>query len=597
MRYRIFSILLSVTLLLTTMQVGAASTLLQPRSLRQLGGRQLWLPICSRRGINGSAAFFDNTNTAVMDQVSCVSPSYGAVSAIKLVYAGFDMPQEGEIDRPVTATGYASLLVPTLNSFTVYAGASVPSGTTTLSFSASTAGVNAISAGQTLSTNGTGIASGTYVAGVATSFTAGSGNTPGTTTVTLSTATTAATTANQALYFSGWMTPAKFGGRRQFAVEPAHDVVTSDAMSVNLPASTQFFIRTAASFSATGLQLMDYPGSGSKLTGEFDSRSTSLNDQTGTPAVLSNTGGGFWCPVAVLGLVSVPVGTSAPGGVLILGDSIAAGTGDTADALGLQGYIQRSLENNVPFVNAARGSTTAAGLALGGDGQYALSIDDGVTDVLLEDGRNDVLSLNLSAATVEQFIAQVATRYAQAGKRVWCFTVPPTTQSNDGWTTLANQSWTLTTATLSSAAASGATSVVLGSIANVAVGQAVSGTGIAAGTMVTALNSANLTITLSTGTTAAIASGSKLSFGTTNAAGSSAEQQRLAYNGFMRASATSLGCTGLVDAESLLADPGGSGKWRVDLGSASADGVHPSAALHQAIVSAGLIRASMFQPQ
>ncbi len=65
----------------------------------------------------------------------------------------------------------------------------------------------------------------------------------------------------------------------------------------------------------------------------------------------------------------------------------------------------------------------------------------------------------------------------------------------------------------------------------------------------------------------------------------------------MRASAASVGCTGLVDVESLLADPGGSGRWRVDLGSASADGVHQSAALLQAIVTAGLIRPSMFQPQ
>lgn len=144
------------------------------------------------------------------------------------------------------------------------------------------------------------------------------------------------------------MTPAKFGGHRQFTIKPAHDVVTLDAMSVNLPAGTQCFVRTPASFSATGLQLMDYPGSGSKLTGEFDSRSTSLNDQVGMPAVLSNTGGGLWCPVAVLGLVSVPVGTAVPGGVLILGDSIAAGTGDNADALGLQGYVQRSFETTCP---------------------------------------------------------------------------------------------------------------------------------------------------------------------------------------------------------------------------------------------------------
>ncbi len=582
---------------LSPLRPAAASTTLQPRSLRQLGGRQLWLPICSRRGVNGSAAFFDGVNTAVMDQVACVSPAYGTVTAVRLVYAAFDLGQQGEIDRPVTATGSASVLAPGLNAFTLYGGASVAAGATTLTFSPTGAGANAISAGQSLSTNGAGIASGTYVVSVANGFASGSGNTPATTTVTLSAPTTAATTAGQAFYFAGWLTPAKFGGRRQFTIEPAHDVVTSDAMSVNLPPGTTFFVRTAASFSAAGMQLMDYPGAGSRLAGEFDSRSTTLNDQTGAPAVLANSGGGYWCPVAVLGLVSVPPGGVVPGGVLILGDSIAAGTGDAADALGLQGYIQRSLENMVPFVNAARGSTTAAGLALQGDGQYALSIDDGVTDVLLEDGRNDILSLNLPATTVEGFVGQIAARYAQAGKRVWCFTVPPTTQSNDGWTTLANQSWTLASATVSAAAASGATSLTLNSLAGLAVGQAVSGTGIAAGTTLVALNGATLVATLSTPTSAALAVGGKLLFGTSAASASSGEAQRLAYNAFLRGSYASLGCAGLIDVERVFADRAGSGKWRVDLGAATADGVHPSAALHQAAVSAGLITPAMFQPQ
>jgi lysophospholipase L1-like esterase len=71
------------------------------------------------------------------------------------------------------------------------------------------------------------------------------------------------------------------------------------------------------------------------------------------------------------------------GSVLILADSIAAGTGDNADNLFYQGYIQRSLRNDVPFVTAARGSTTAFGLLAHGDGRYSLSIDNGVSDVYL----------------------------------------------------------------------------------------------------------------------------------------------------------------------------------------------------------------------
>ena len=152
-----------------------------------------------------------------------------------------------------------------------------------------------------------------------------------------------------------------------------------------------------------------------------------MNDLTMSPASLSNTGGGYWGPVAVLAQVTVSPGQVVPGTALVLGDSIAAGTGDLPDALGLEGYIQRSLENNVPFVTAARGSTTAYGLLAHGDGQYALSIDTGITDVLLELGRNDIEQFSLSAASVETTLQAVAARYVLAGKRVWCFSVPPTT--------------------------------------------------------------------------------------------------------------------------------------------------------------------------
>ena len=571
-----------------------AGLITPPKSLRALAGRQVWVPVCSRRGINGSSAWFDNTNTAVMDQVACVSPAFGTVTAMKLVYAAFDMPQQGETDRPVTATGTAAIYVPSANPNTVLANGSVASGSATLNFASTTLGASGISVGQLISSSGGGIAANTYVTSVANSFLAGSGNQPSGTVVTMNNPTTAATAAGQPFSFSGSFIPAKFGGRRQFTIEPAHDVVTSDPVAVALPAGTTFFIRSFANLSAAGLQLMDYPGAGSRLTGEFDNRSTTPLDQTLVPVALSNTGGGYWCPVAVLGLVTLPAGQPSPGAVLILGDSIAAGTGDTADALGLQGYIQRSLENNIGFVTAARGSTTAFSVVAHGDGQYALSVDTGITDVLLEDGRNDILSFQVTDTQLETYIGQIATRYVQAGKRVWCFTIPPTTQSNDGWTSLGNQSWTVAVAnTGSSATGSGSVSVPMASLANLAVGQAVSGTGIAAGSVITALG-AN-TITLSAPLTAGLPAGTKLSFGSGNASASPAETYRRSYNGYLRQHAAVLGCSGLIDPDSIFADQGGSAKWRVDLGQASVDGVHPAAVLHQAAVNAALITPAMFQ--
>ncbi len=571
-----------------------AGVVTPPKSLRALAGRQVWVPICSRRGVNGSSAWFDNTNVSVMDQVACVSPAYGSVTAVKLVYAAFDMPQQGETDRPVVASGTAAVYVPSANANVVLANGAVASGASVLTFGASTLGANGISVGQTVSSSGGGIAANTYVVSVANSFNAGAGNVPTSTAVTLSNPVTATTAAGQPISFAGSFIPAKFGGRRQFTLEPAHDVVTSDPIGVELLAGTTFYVRSFATMSAAGLQLMDYPGSGSRMTNEFDSRGAAVADQTMVPLALSNTGGGYWCPVAVLGLVTLPPGQPSPGSALILGDSIAAGTGDTADALGLQGYIQRSLENNMGFITAARGSTTAFSVVAHGDGQYALSVDTGITDVLLEDGRNDVASFQETDAQLETYISAIAVRYNAAGKRVWCFTVPPTTQSNDGWTSLANQSWTVAVANTGAAAASAGTTVVnMATAANIAVGQAVAGAGIGAGTTVSAVSGNALT--LSSALVGALPAGSKLSFGSAASTAATAEVYRRSFNAYLRQNAQALGCSGVIDADSVFADQGGSGKWRVDLGPASADGVHPSAALHQAAVAAGLIRPAMFQ--
>lgn len=581
--------------------IPAHGSVLPPqRSLRALGGRQVWLPICGRRGINGSAPWFDGTNTAVMDQQGCFAPSWGAVTAIRLVYAGFDMPQQGEVDRPVTATVTASIFLPSANVNTVIGNTGVAAGATSLLFSATALGANSISQGQTISSSGGAIAAGTYVTSVANSFVPGAGNAPSSTVVGLSAGTTAPTANGQPFTFTGSITPVRFGGSRTLTIVPAHDVIASDPVPVEIAPGGLYFIRTAATFSGTGMQLMDYPGTGTRITGsvsEFDSRSTSLNDQTLTPVTLANAGGGYWGPVAVLGLVTPAAGQTLPGTVLILGDSIAAGTGDTADSLYYQGYIQRSLENAVPFVSAARGSTTAFGLAAHGDGQYALSVDTGVTDVLLEPGRNDVELFSIGAGQLESYIASIASRYVVAGKRVWCFTLPPSTQSNDGWTTLANQSWTVASNKTGGAATSaGSTTIGMASVANLAVGQAIAGPGIAAGTTVAAINAAALTVTASSATTAAIPAATTLLFGTATPGNSAAETQRQTYNTFLRANYSPLGCSGVIDDDSVFADTGGSYKWRVDLGAASIDGVHPSAVLHQAAVSAGIIRPAMFAP-
>jgi len=549
---RTCALLSIVPLAVTTLAGSAQASLSTPqRSLRSLGGRPVWVPICSRRGVNGSAAYYDAVNTSIMDQVMCYAPAWGSVTAIKLLYAGFDMPQQGEVDRVILATiSNASVFVPTLPSNQVYTSAAFNTSSTYINCSPTAGtGCNSVSAGQLVSSSGTYFSAGTYVTSVVNSFAAGGGNLPTATQINLSSSPTAANSGGLAVTFTGQIIPARWGGNRGVAIVPAHDIIGSDPVTVMLPPNTQYFIRTSATMSSAGLQISDYPG-GFRFTGvqnEFDSRSTTLNDQTMAPTNVSNTGGGFWGPVAVLGLVTPSAGVTPPGAVLVLGDSIAAGTGDLPDSLHLQGYIQRSLENNIPFVTAARGSTTASEEDFQGAGQFALATDTGITDVLLELGRNDIQQFSVSATTLETYIGTIVSRYSQAGKRVWCFTIPPTTISGDGWTSLLNQSWINTSTATTSVVASGTTSIGLSSVTGITIGQAaviplssqavgsvsypanttavtlqsttglylgqaVYGSGIAAGTTISSIS--GLTLTLSKPTSGNVAALEALTFGT-----------------------------------------------------------------------------------
>jgi hypothetical protein len=654
--------------LLASVPPAVAAPLPQPiPTLRQLGGVPIWVPMCSRRGVTGSAATTESTNTALNDQQACIAPPWGKVAAVRLLYPAFDMPATGEVDRPISATISAAIFQPTLNLISVATSASALSGATQITLNPNGFGGTGITVGSQVV--GTNIPSADYITAI--SYAQGAANTLTSATVTLAAATTGTITSGQTISIYGLLTPVTFAGSRTITLSPRHGVLVSDPVPIQANPGAYFYVRTAANFTGPGIMLSDYPGTGTRiiqntvggiLYGEFDSRSTSFTDYSMTPANLGWNGGGYWGPVAVLALINPT--TPLPGSVLVLGDSIATGTGDVADSQFLKGYIQRSLENTVPFITAARGGTTAQMLAVRGDGQYSLSIEGGITDVLMELGRNDIQQFGSTAASLEGWVSTIAGRYNSAGKRVWCFTIPPTTISNDGFTTQANQSWIVTSNTTngttssgssslvlnsvtgivngqsvaqplayqvtSAAAVAGATSVVLTSVAGLTTGQYVYGPGIALGTTISAINTLTLTLslptsgavaaleqltfsagiapgttvtnvnggtktlTLSTPTIASIASGATIYTG--SSAFNTNETNRQTYNSYLRnaTNRASLGCYGLVDVDAYMADLGGSYKWRTDLGAASVDGVHPQTNLHQAVVNAGILNASMF---
>ncbi|MBV9782473.1 MAG: SGNH/GDSL hydrolase family protein [Acidisphaera sp.] len=247
-------------------------------------------------------------------------------------------------------------------------------------------------------------------------------------------------TGAASIQYNGLVYPAKFGGHRQMLIEPMHDMVVSDPIAVSLPPGVQFAVRTWGQVSGgSSWWLADYatPTSGTtRLAGEANARGTSLADHTLTTTTPSNSGGGYWGPVTVLALLSAPSAA-----VLVLGDSIAGGTGDAADANGRMGFIQRGLANSLPWASLARGSTTAAQAVAAGNGRgmYAAAVDRGITDVLLQWCRND-LNNGATAVQTRSSLQALAAPYLAAGIRVWVFTCPPTTTSSDAWASAANQS-------------------------------------------------------------------------------------------------------------------------------------------------------------
>lgn len=493
---------------------------LPPARLRSLGGTPLWVPVGFRgRSLPGSGGVYDTTNNSVSDLTWWQMPSFAGVSALKLVYGGYDVGNYGPMDRAPTVTGFASVQVPGAQVVSVFVNGTPASGVTAIPISPGSA-LAVPSKGQTIT--GTGIPAGAYITSVVPTIN-GTAVVSGFT-VNISAATTAALTNAQVLTCSGAMNPAFWGRQRSLTIYPAHDFYVSDPIPVQAAANSWVAVRGSWTFSSSSILMCDYPTATSGTTrinqssiNESSQRGIGLADTTQIPTQPSNSGGGYWCPVSLLGLVQ----TTAPHpAVLIIGDSIAAGTGDAADSNGRLGYVQKALGNAIPWANVARGSNSAGHEAAEPRGAYRLSIEMGVTDVLLEVGRNDI-NAGTGAPTALAFLQKIAAPYVASGIRVWGFTCLPTTSSTDGWATLGNQT-----------------------IPN-----------------------------------------------------STYETDRLSYNTSLRTSYATYGLSGVFDVAAIVEQGGASsptGLWRVDLGAASVDGVHPSAVLHAAIVSAGTIQTSRF---
>ena len=553
--------------------------------------------MCGGGRPSGSGSY-DSVNTYIFDVTACFTPAVGGVRALKLSYMGDDISNVGIVDRVVTFTGTAAVSTPSVQ-FSVVVNAPVASGASLIPVQIAMASPgNALSVGMGVAA--TGIPANSWIASVVPTYVSSNltgyaftfANLAGTTT------TTAALTAGQVITVTGRNYGATFGSARTATIPPSDHFVDSDPIGISLPPLSEYFVRGSFQASAAGFLVGDYPSpsaGSTRLSGESSQRTaTAMPDHTLDQAVPGNSGGGYFAPWTVLGQVSVPTPS-----ILIVGDSIAAGTGDAADAWGRMGYIERSLGNAVPWASLARGSTTAIQMTTRPQLLQQAVAEIGATDVLLEYNRNDLNAAGnpITAASTEANLLSLAQPLEAAGVRVWAFTCPPTTGSQDSWATAAGQFLVQQQTTTTASISPGQTSVALLSGSGIQNGEMIaSGNGLPVWPDGTTVTISGNTAVFSSAAIGGQASGGTLVFGTKTAGATTTpiEIQREQYNSFMRANWRSQGYAGLIDMDAQVEDPNHIGLWRTDLGAASAEGIHPSSALHNQLVASGIIAPSMF---
>jgi lysophospholipase L1-like esterase len=124
--------------------------------------------------------------------------------------------------------------------------------------------------------------------------------------------------------------------------------------------------------------------------------------------------------------------------VVICGDSIADGSGDSAAFPGNLGFASRALEGVMGSCKITAPGERAASAVQAGNYYRRMVMAAHATHVLGTYGTNDV-GTGSTLAQVQGDIISFARMFAPMKKPVWWTTVTPATDSTDSWATTANQ--------------------------------------------------------------------------------------------------------------------------------------------------------------
>lgn len=242
---------------------------------------------------------------------------------------------------------------------------------------------------------------------------------------------------------SGKPLPVTFGGANQVVIKPG-GIAISDPVGIGPVSKGSFFeTRTFVQVSAGN----KFP-LGSDLTSSGNGEGHNYPAGASVGADLTGTGAGsvtavnqvrVYGPAALLGRPTYQPSST----VLIIGDSIATGVGETLSAFTDWGFIVRALNSNYPFMRLSfPGETPGVWSQNGRQGCFRRTRMVGLASFSHVICQNGINSISLGTSGLQSAMTAMWQFFAGYGIPVYQTTITPWTTSSDSWATLVNQTVT-----------------------------------------------------------------------------------------------------------------------------------------------------------
>lgn len=223
---------------------------------------------------------------------------------------------------------------------------------------------------------------------------------------------------------SGPIYPVFFNGLRTVKLSPG-GLIESDSIGIELVAGDVIFVRTYVSVDNIG-EFWPRGFGNSWSNGEC----ISVGDITDSGNI-DWTAGDLYGPVAI-------IGKGVDTAVLVVGDSVALGSGDSVENVQDCGYIQKGISSDFNYLVIARANDEINHFITPLNKINRTRMAAYCNRAIVNYGINDLAS-NRTLAQLQADLTSIWSTLKLMGLKVWQCTITPYTESTDNWATIDNQ--------------------------------------------------------------------------------------------------------------------------------------------------------------